>query len=341
MFTGTFVGNELENSKSDWEANEKGASPVAFRRIYAEMAGTALAGLVLSQTVYWHKRSKETGKIRLQVFRDGHYWLAKSRRAWWDECCATPNEARGAIKVLSNSRKLKHGVLAGIERLPLIEVAKWKFGSQGNAAPTTHIRIVWENFLPLFELTKQKLEEEARSVKSTDRIGEIHQSNGEIPRSNGEIHKSLTETTTESTSKITKGLKALSTPLNKNGKSAVSGEAAAHLQDQIPDHLKTYSARLLDVFGHVLRFPSTKSQVSQWSHGLQDIRELCEQRDVGLDAIDRAYENRGWMNADEKLIDGHSVKVWIREAEGELYEESLAAMGPLRPRRPRYRPRRI
>ncbi len=196
MFTGTFIGDELENSRSGWDAYEDGAEAVAFRRIYAEMAGTALAGLLLSQIIYWHKRSRETGKIRLQVFRDGHYWLAKSFPAWWDECRATPNEARGAIKILSHSRKLKHGVLAGVERLPLIEAAKWKFGSQGNAAPTTHVRIVWENFLPLFELTKQKLEEASRSVKSTDRIGEIH-------RSNGEIHRSLTETTTEITSEIT------------------------------------------------------------------------------------------------------------------------------------------
>ena len=65
-----------------WERASRDTLEV--KRTYIDMAGDLVAGVVLSQIVYWHLPSRE-GKARLQVEREGVLWLAKSRTDWWDE----------------------------------------------------------------------------------------------------------------------------------------------------------------------------------------------------------------------------------------------------------------
>jgi hypothetical protein len=101
---------------------------VDFKRIYVDMAGDLVAGLMLSQLVYWCLLPDEKGNSRLRVCRDGHKWVAKSRSAWWDEIRLSPKQADRAIKIL---------VSAGLV------VRK---NSLFNGKRTTHLRIDWEAF---------------------------------------------------------------------------------------------------------------------------------------------------------------------------------------------------
>ncbi len=109
-----------------WERASRDTLEV--KRTYIDMAGDLVAGVVLSQIVYWHLPSR-AGKPRLQVEREGELWLAKSRSDWWEECRISPKQADRALEVL--------------EERGLIEVKLFKFG----AAPTKHIRILHESFL--------------------------------------------------------------------------------------------------------------------------------------------------------------------------------------------------
>jgi hypothetical protein len=116
------------------EWHEQPVGSVRYHRLLVEMVGGDLiAGILLSRIVYWH--GSEDGWPRLQVKRDGHYWLTRSRDDWWEECCATARQADRGLRLLKD--------------LGIIETRVWKLGR----VPLTHIRIVWGTFLPLFEQT--------------------------------------------------------------------------------------------------------------------------------------------------------------------------------------------
>jgi hypothetical protein len=109
-----------------WERSSRDSLDV--KRVYIDMAGDLVAGVVLSQIVYWHLPSRD-GRARLQVEREGKLWLAKGREEWWDECRISPKQADRALEAL--------------EVRGLIEVKLFKFGR----APRKHIRIREEAFL--------------------------------------------------------------------------------------------------------------------------------------------------------------------------------------------------
>jgi hypothetical protein len=109
-----------------WERASRDTLEV--KRLYIDMAGDLVAGVVLSQIVYWHLPNRE-GHARLQVEREGKLWLAKGRADWWDECRISPKQADRVLEIL--------------ERKGLIEVRLFQFGK----APTKHVRIIPEGFL--------------------------------------------------------------------------------------------------------------------------------------------------------------------------------------------------
>jgi len=109
-----------------WERASRDTLEV--KRLYIDMAGDLVAGVVLSQIVYWHLPNRE-GCARLQIQREGKLWLAKGRAEWWDECRVSPKQADRALEVLEGNG--------------LIEVRLFKFGK----APRKHIRIRHDEFL--------------------------------------------------------------------------------------------------------------------------------------------------------------------------------------------------
>lgn len=131
-----------------WTSNEAADQDVIkVKRVYIDMCGGNLVDAVLfSQIMYWHGKDK-TGKTRLRVERDGHWWLAKRYEDWNEECRINANTARDAIKRLCDIGLLEKKI----------------FHFQGR--PIVHIRIVHEVFQRLAEaaLEAKRQAEEAES----------------------------------------------------------------------------------------------------------------------------------------------------------------------------------
>ena len=64
--------------------------PVAFHRIFVKLAGSVTAALLLSQAMYWSKRSK----------RDEESWFYKTIEQWEEETGLTRREQESARKAL-------------------------------------------------------------------------------------------------------------------------------------------------------------------------------------------------------------------------------------------------
>jgi hypothetical protein len=113
-----------------WE--ETSRDTVDFKKIYVDIADDLIAGLLLSQIIYWHLPSN-SGKSKLRVQKEGKTWLAKSRTDWWDEVRITPKQFDRASRLLKEKN--------------IIETKLFKF----NGIPTVHIYLNEERFLELWE----------------------------------------------------------------------------------------------------------------------------------------------------------------------------------------------
>jgi hypothetical protein len=119
------------------------------KRCYVDVAGGDLiAGILLSQIMYWHLPDHE-GQSRLRIERDGYKWLAKKRDDWWKECRITPRQFDLATKLLQSKN--------------LIKTATYKFGN----SPIKHIRIDWENFLNELQAVVQAPPNAPERIKTT------------------------------------------------------------------------------------------------------------------------------------------------------------------------------
>lgn len=184
-----------------WEKASR--DTIDFKKAYVDLADDLIAGLLLSQIVYWHLPSKETGKTKLRVEKEGQLWIAKSRDEWWEEIRISPKQFDRASKIL---------VQKG-----LIEKKLYKFDGR----PIPHIRLIWENFLPQLESViygeKQEEIEEKEEKEPVEPLSDMDFTQrvksilpkGEkrnYPKGKMDIDQrgiSLTESTTENTKKNT------------------------------------------------------------------------------------------------------------------------------------------
>src|SRR6185369_11751800 len=113
----------------NWEQSSR--DTIDFKKAYVDMAGDLVAGLVLSQIIYWHLPGRN-GVTRLRISHDNEKWIAKKRRAWWDEIRVSPKQLDRALKIL--------------EKKNLIVTALYHFETK----PVKHVRINWAGFLPSF-----------------------------------------------------------------------------------------------------------------------------------------------------------------------------------------------
>lgn len=129
--------NQLEYQKQDFMMHIfSDVNQVNVKLVYVDMAdGDINAGILLSQIVYWNLPSRETGKTKLRVKKDGHLWLAKRRTDWYEETRLTDKKYDRAIKILEKNK--------------LVEVKNYMFKHKGSDMPskTPHIRILWDTFL--------------------------------------------------------------------------------------------------------------------------------------------------------------------------------------------------
>lgn len=111
--------------------------------IFVDMTGgNFLCAIMLGRIVYWSwpKRGQpaldaETGGIKgkLTVFRDGHWWMARTRTEWYEEVHANHNQINHALRKL--------------ERQGLVATRRYKF----RGVPTTHVRLLPERFWAAYE----------------------------------------------------------------------------------------------------------------------------------------------------------------------------------------------
>ncbi|MDC3424375.1 hypothetical protein NC797_07625 [Aquibacillus sp. 3ASR75-11] len=182
---------------------------IDVKKTYIDIAGDFMAGVLLSQIVYWYLPSKD-GKSKLRVKKDGHYWIAKKRDEWYEEIRFSEANYKTAIKKL--------------EKKNLVVRERFKFAG----APTTHVRLNVPEFLrsinDLMIEKENNLEDDlkdfsdyldqeitAEPLASLDSVESTKSIRRNQPNGNGEINQmnsvksneSLTKNTTENITKNT------------------------------------------------------------------------------------------------------------------------------------------
>lgn len=110
-----------------WERSSR--DTIDVKKTYCDIAQDLVAGIVLSQIIYWHLPSKKDDHTKLRVERDGHYWLVKTREEWWNECRITTKQCDRALKRL--------------KALNIIDTCVGRWGK----STAVHIRVLENGFL--------------------------------------------------------------------------------------------------------------------------------------------------------------------------------------------------
>ena len=105
------------------------------QHMFIDITGDLVSGTLLSQILYWFTKDKN-GNSKVRIFKDGHYWIAKNRDAWYDEIRITKRQYDTAINLLSEKN--------------FVILAKYKY----NSMPTIHIRPNYDTVN--FEIKKWK-----------------------------------------------------------------------------------------------------------------------------------------------------------------------------------------
>ena len=121
-----------------WERSSR--DTIDFKKIYVDIAGELVPGLILSQIIYWFLPNKK-GEPKATIVHDGHTWIAKKNDSWWDECRVKERTAMRAIAYLCE------------KKLIITEVFKF------NGYPTVHIRINHDAFMTAWETQIQQTTE--------------------------------------------------------------------------------------------------------------------------------------------------------------------------------------
>lgn len=157
-----------------WMASESAnQDKIEVKRVYIDLnEGNLYDGVMFSQIMYWHGVSRETGKPRMSIERDGFLWLVKGYGDWWEECRIIEPTARASI-----NRMAERGLI--VKKL-------WKF----KGAPTLHIRVDWDS---LEEQLMWICDDVSNGFDSKYQIGnDMSYQNDLTPD-----HKSLTDITSE------------------------------------------------------------------------------------------------------------------------------------------------
>ncbi len=113
-----------------WEATSR--DTIDFKKIYVDIAGDLIAGLLLSQIIYWHLPGDQ-GDTKLRVEKDDYLWIAKARDDWYEE-----------IRI--SAKQFDRGAAILIEK-GIIVKDHFRFGG----LRTVHIRLVHDRFMELWQ----------------------------------------------------------------------------------------------------------------------------------------------------------------------------------------------
>jgi hypothetical protein len=148
-----------------WERTTR--DTIDFKKVYVDVADDLIAGLMLSQIIYWHLPTKD-GNSKMKVKKDGFTWIAKAHADWYDEIRVTEWQAPRALKIL--------------EERGIIEKRLYKF----DGSPTVHIRIIEDRFLELLsELVNDQIPFEGKTkIQSGERLDSLTKTTTKITSEN-------------------------------------------------------------------------------------------------------------------------------------------------------------
>jgi len=90
---------------NSWEKKTK--DTVDFKKIYVDMAGDLVAGIMLSQLLFWFQPNREgSKKTRYYRTSNKHDIVIKTRAEWWDECRLSAKQVDRATAIL-----VKRGII--------------------------------------------------------------------------------------------------------------------------------------------------------------------------------------------------------------------------------------
>lgn len=161
-----------------WEQSSR--DTIDLKKIYIDITGDLVSGLLLSQIIYWHLPDK-SGRTKLRVYKHDKYWLAKQRTDWWEEIRITAKQYDRAIDKL--------------QKLGIVELWNTMF----NAKNTPHIYLCRERLMELIN-EQMKAQETPRFLP----LGKTDIPKTSIP---------ITETTTKTNNKVNKGASKKSSAL--------------------------------------------------------------------------------------------------------------------------------
>ena len=125
-----------------WNTSNK---TIAFKTIYVDITNDLIAGLLLSQIMYWFLPNQE-GNTKLRVERDGRFWLCKSRSEWYNEIRISEKQYDRASNILLN--------------LKIIDVETFKFGG----TPKLHIALNYDVLIGLLNAELKKYSSNSKSL---------------------------------------------------------------------------------------------------------------------------------------------------------------------------------
>lgn len=296
---------------------------IDFKKVYVDIAGSLVAGLMLSEIVYWHLPSKKGGS-KMRVSKDGHEWIACRRYEWWDRCRISPDEADAGLKEL-----IKRGIVV-------------KTRKRFNGLVTVHIRLVWEQFMTLLNsaiTTPATNPHIPKSARDEIGIGEMAESGlGKNSNSDwGFFPIPLTETTATVTAKdnntfgkkehlpcvinpdFSNPLEDVDVPLDELPKTQINkffagedqdltrvekhGTAENFVQAVITPGVETYPVYVQHTLDHICwrtgwippKYKPRDRKSEAWCSGILAIQTAY---DIGL--VDHTIESLGWYLEETK-----------------------------------------
>ena len=142
-----------------WEAASRNV--MVIKRCYIDVAGGDLiAGILLSQILFYYLPTKQGESRKVTILHDGIYWLAKRREDWWKECRITAKQFDRASAVL--------------ESLGILRTKLYRF----NGSPTVHLT---PDFPRLLALLQPILPKEENPISPLVEQHELNERKMDIP----------------------------------------------------------------------------------------------------------------------------------------------------------------
>ncbi len=81
-----------------WEKTTRDTLDV--KKIYIDIANDVLAGIALSEIIYWYLPGRDGSANKLRIEKEGRQWIAVRRYEWWERTRFSPRQADRAIGIL-------------------------------------------------------------------------------------------------------------------------------------------------------------------------------------------------------------------------------------------------